>query len=105
MITSTFTAANANLDTVLHGNCVDVMRGIKAESVDFVLTDPPYINRYTTRDGRTIRSDNFQWVRPAFAELYRVLKRDSFCAFFYAGRTSTNSPRPLPRRVFGPSDI
>jgi hypothetical protein len=51
--------------------------------VDFVLTDPPYINRYTTRDGRAIRNDNFQWIKPAFAELYRVLKRDSFCAFFY----------------------
>lgn len=84
MTTSTLTTADAaNLDTVLHGNCVDVMRSLKSESVDFVLTDPPYINRYTTRDGRAIRNDNFQWVKPAFAELYRVLKRDSFCAFFY----------------------
>jgi DNA modification methylase len=77
------TTTPANLDTVLHGNCVEVMRGLKSESVDFVLTDPPYVNRYTTRDGRAIRSDNFQWVKPAFAELYRVLKRDSFCSFFY----------------------
>jgi DNA modification methylase len=84
MTTSTLTtAAAANLDTVLHGNCVDVMRSLKSESVDFVLTDPSYINRYTTRDGRVICSGNFQWVKPAFAELYRVLKRDSFCAFFY----------------------
>jgi adenine-specific DNA-methyltransferase len=30
-----------------------------------------------------IRSDKFTWVKPAFAELYRVLKRDSFCVFFY----------------------
>ena len=38
---------------------------------------------YLTRDGRAIRDDNFQWIKPAFAELHRVLKRDSFCAFFY----------------------
>ena len=84
MTASTFTTADAsNLNTVLHGNCVEVMRGIKSESVDFVLTDPPYINRYKDRDGRVIRSDNFQWVKPAFAELYRVLKGNSFCALFY----------------------
>jgi DNA modification methylase len=81
-MTSTFTTT-ANVNTVLHGDCVEIMRGMKSETVDFVLTDPPYINRYTTRDGRAIRSDNFVWVKPAFAELYRVLKRDSFCAFFY----------------------
>jgi DNA modification methylase len=77
------TEAAANLNTVMHGNCVDIMSGMRSETVDFVLTDPPYVNRYATRDGRVIRSDNFTWVKPAFAELYRVLKRDSFCAFFY----------------------
>jgi site-specific DNA-methyltransferase (adenine-specific) len=56
---------------------------MKPETVDFVLTDPPYINRYVARDGRTIRSDNFTWVKPAFSEMYRVLKYNSFCAFFY----------------------
>jgi DNA modification methylase len=81
---STFTASEpANLNTVMHGDCVEVMRRMQPASIDFVITDPPYINRYATRDGRVIRSDNFVWVKPAFAQLYRLLKRDSFCAFFY----------------------
>ena len=66
MTASTFTTAYAaNLNTVLHGDCVEIMRGMTSETVDFVLTDPPYINRYATRDGRVIRNDNFVWVKPA----------------------------------------
>jgi site-specific DNA-methyltransferase (adenine-specific) len=84
MTASTFTTADAaNLNTVLHGDCVEIMRGMNSETVDFVLTDPPYINRYCDRHGRVIRSDNFVWVKPAFAQLYRLLKRNSCCAFFY----------------------
>jgi predicted methyltransferase len=46
-MTSTFTTdAAITLNTVLHGDCVEIMRGITSESVDFVLTDQPYVNRY-----------------------------------------------------------
>jgi hypothetical protein len=49
------------------------MRSLCPDSVDFVLTDPPYIVRYRGRDGRdgrTIKSyDNDQWLAPAFADL------------------------------------
>jgi DNA modification methylase len=55
-----------------------------SESVDFVLTDPPYVHRYRSNDGRVIPNDRFKWLKPAFAELHRVLKPDSFCVCFYA---------------------
>jgi site-specific DNA-methyltransferase (adenine-specific) len=70
-------------NTIIHADCVTALRQLAAESVDFVLTDPPYVNNYRTRDGRTIPNDRFKWLRPAFAELHRVLKRDSFCVCFY----------------------
>jgi len=61
-----------------------VLPTIPSTSIDFVLTDPPYITRYKSRDGRTVpNDDNSEWLKPAFAELYRVLKRDSFCVSFY----------------------
>jgi hypothetical protein len=41
---------------VLQGDCVDVMRRIPSYSVDFVLTDPPYITRYRARDGRASKT-------------------------------------------------
>jgi site-specific DNA-methyltransferase (adenine-specific) len=61
-----------------------VLPGIPSKSIDFVLTDPPYITRYKSRDGRTVpNDDNDDWLKPSFAELYRVLKRDTFCVSFY----------------------
>ena len=34
------------------------MRSLCPDSVDFVLTDPPYIVRYRGRDGRTVKNDD-----------------------------------------------
>ncbi len=69
---------------VLQGDCVDVMRRIPSQSIDFVLTDPPYITRYRSRDGKSVRNDdNDHWLAPAFQHIYRALKFDSFCVSFY----------------------
>jgi len=74
---------------VLHGDCVDVMRRIPSYSVDFVLTDPPYITRYRARDGKSVKNDdNDRWLQPAFMQVYRVLKPDSFCVSFYGWNTA-----------------
>lgn len=70
--------------SVRHGDCVSLMRRMPAESVDFILTDPPYICRYRSRSGQTVRNDdNTRWVKPAFAEMHRLLKPGSFCVSFY----------------------
>ena len=55
-----------------------------AASVELILTDPPYIVRYASRDGRTIaEDDNGRWLTPAFAEGFRVLKPDRYAVSFY----------------------
>ena len=62
-------------NSVVHGDCVDVMRRIEPASVDFILTDPPYLCRYRSCDGQTIANDDREgWLMPAFAEMYRVFK-------------------------------
>ena len=72
------------LNAVTCGDCIDVMSYMPARSVDFVLTDPPYLVRYHDRSGRrVINDDNDAWLKPAFAEIYRVLKHDSLCVSFY----------------------
>ena len=45
------------IDTILHGNCIDVMQQLSAQSVDFILTDPPYLVNYRDRTGRTLPND------------------------------------------------
>lgn len=72
------------LNRVIHSDCVLALPTIPSESIDFVATDPPYLVNYRPRDGRRCAGDiEDDWLRPAFRELYRVLKPDSFCATFY----------------------
>ena len=72
------------LNRVIHGDCIAVMQTIPSASVDLIVTDPPYLVRYRSRDGRSmIGDDNADWLPPAFAEMHRVLRPDSFCLSFY----------------------
>jgi adenine-specific DNA-methyltransferase len=69
---------------VIHGDCVDVLSQISSGSIDLVLTDPPYIANYVSRDGQRIANDDkADWLQPAFRQIFRVLKRDAFCVSFY----------------------
>ena len=75
---------SSHLNTIVNADCLDFLPTLAARSVDFILTDPPYITRYKARDGRTVpNDDNDAWLKPAFAEMYRVLNKDSFCVSFY----------------------
>ena len=51
------TVQNQSIDTIAQGDCIQVMREIPANSIDFILTDPPYLVNYRDRDGRTIQND------------------------------------------------
>lgn len=85
---ATTTAASSQQSTftnqILHGDCVEVMRQMPAKSVDFILTDPPYLVNYRDRSGRTIQNDvDESWLKPAMAEGYRVLQQDRIAVMFY----------------------
>lgn len=72
------------------GDCIEVMRGFPAGSIDFVLTDPPYLVNYKDRSGRSIKNDvATDWLKPAFAEVFRVLKPNALAVSFY-GYTKTD---------------
>jgi hypothetical protein len=45
-------------NAIVHGDCLKVFPDLSANSVDFILTDPPYINRCKSRDGRTVPNDD-----------------------------------------------
>ena len=71
-------------NTIIHADCINALPMLPDKSINFILTDPPYITNYRSRDGRKIANDdNDSWLRPAFAEMYRVLAPDSFCVSFY----------------------
>lgn len=60
------------------------MQSFPANSVNLILTDPPYLVNYSDRSGRTIENDkNGDWLPTAFKEMYRVLDQNKFCVSFY----------------------
>ena len=72
------------LNGVTCGDCIDVMAHLPGSCIDFVLTDPPYLVRYRDRSGRRVANDdNDAWIKPAFAQIHRVLKPDSLAVSFY----------------------
>ncbi len=77
------------INTILNADCVKAMQTLPAASVDFILTDPPYLINYKSRDGRTVpNDDNDKWLLPAFCQMYRVLTRNSFCVSFYGWKNA-----------------
>jgi len=86
MATTSVATARQNSFTnqILHGDCIEVMRQMPADCVDFILTDPPYLVNYRDRTGRTIQNDaDESWLKPTMAEAYRVLKQDRVAVMFY----------------------
>lgn len=84
----TTTAANKQersfANTILHGDCVEVMRQMAAGSIDFILSDPPYLVNFRDRTGRSLQNDtDANWLKPAMAEAYRVLKQNRLMLCFY----------------------
>jgi len=72
------------VNTVIHGDCLHVLPTLPSASVDFILTDPPYLVGYRPRDGRSVAGDrDAAWLKPSFAEMHRVLQSDGFCFSFY----------------------
>ncbi len=72
------------LNHIHHGDCTKVMQQLPNNSIDFILTDPPYLVNYRDRTGRRIMGDiNSDWLEPSFTEMYRILQPDSFAISFY----------------------
>lgn len=69
---------------IICGESTSILSGFEAESIDLVVTDPPYLVNYRDRDGRTLANDdNPAAVLDVFYELYRVMKPKSYCISFY----------------------
>lgn len=72
------------VDSVLLGDCRAALPPLPSALVDFCLTDPPYLCNYRDRSGRTLAGDRVgDWLAPAFAEVYRLLKPNTVCVSFY----------------------
>jgi site-specific DNA-methyltransferase (adenine-specific) len=98
---------------VHHGDCLDVVRGLAAESVDLVYVDPPFFTQKThslvTRDRATTfqfsdewksRTEYIEFMHVRLKEFRRVLKADG-SLFFQCDTNASHHIRCLQDEVFG----
>jgi site-specific DNA-methyltransferase (adenine-specific) len=75
---------NAILNHMHLGDCINLMQSIPDKSIDLIVTDPPYLVGYKSRDGRSIKGDRTsEWLDPSFSQMYRILKPNSLAISFY----------------------
>jgi adenine-specific DNA-methyltransferase len=90
-------------NTIYNADCTKFLPHLSSESIDFILTDPPYLVLYQSPDGRSIpNDDNDGWLKPAFAEMYRVLKNDCFAVSFYGWPAADRFLAAYREAGFGP---
>jgi DNA modification methylase len=74
------------IDTIVQGNCLDVMKGIEDNSVDLTVTSPPYNVgiEYDNHNDSMNEDDYFDFIQSVSDELYRITK--------IGGRSCINIP-------------
>ena len=60
--------------TLLHGDCIDLLKEIADESVDCVITDPPYCLGVSSNGTKSSIFDN-RMVIPFFERLFEEYRR------------------------------
>ncbi len=61
-------------DRLLQGDCLNVLPTIPAESIDLIVTSPPYADNRKNTYGGVKPDDYVEWFLPISNELRRVLK-------------------------------
>ncbi len=75
-----------NRNMIYNNDCIIGMANLPDNSVQMILTDPPYLVNYQDRAGRSVANDmasNSNWLIPAFSEMYRVLDNNNYAVVFY----------------------
>jgi len=81
---------------IICGDCIEVMKKMPSDSIDLVVTSPPY-NVGIEYDGYSDRmswSDYYKWSEKWLSEIYRVLKNDGRLAlnhYLSCGRGSASN--------------
>lgn len=80
------------IDSIFHGDCMELLRSLPSESVDLVVSDPPYLvtargsagnsggmmQKDINKKGKVFEHNSIE-IETYLPELYRVLKDGSHC--------------------------
>jgi len=75
------------INEIICGDCLEGMKSIPNDSIDLVLTDPPYGMNYqsswrTDKFDKIENDDNLEWIEPFCKSIYRILKDNSHTYIF-----------------------
>src|SRR4051812_14443981 len=62
------------LNTVIHGDCFFKLKDVPKNSVDLIVTSPPYAQQRERTYGGIEPKDYARWFLPRAEEFYRILK-------------------------------
>ena len=73
------------VNKIIHGNCIEKMKELPDNSIDAVITDPPYnvIGKKFGWDEKGTESEFMEWTKTWLDECYRVLKDNSAIYVFF----------------------
>ena len=71
-------ATENSLSHFICGDCTEVLKQLDTESIDLILTSPPYADQRDYGASNTkIEADGYaEWFRPKAEQIYRVLKNN-----------------------------
>ena len=76
-----------------NGDCLEIMKNIDNESIDLIITDPPYLINYQSNRRKKVDrfdkikndKDNYILIQEYFKECYRIMKNNTaiycFCSW------------------------
>lgn len=72
---------------LIHGDCFELNKSIETESIDLIVTDPPFgmnfqSSRRKEKHEKIANDDNLDWLPGWFYEQYRILKNNSHAYVF-----------------------
>ena len=79
------------LDVIYNQDCIEGMKSIPDESIDLIVTDPPYLMKYKTGHRKDknhkfcseiFGDDNPDLIKNYVQECYRILKNNTACYMF-----------------------
>ena len=82
---------------LLEGDCLEVLPRFPDESVDAIVTDPPY---NIGRDGTKPRKDYHEWLREVWSECGRIAKDEALLVFSWRVRCLPDLVPPEPWRLW-----
>jgi len=74
------------------GDSLDLLRALPAESINLVLTSPPYALHFKKSYGNVSKADYVEWFKPFASEVFRVLRDDGSFVLNIGGSWNEGAP-------------